>query len=72
MYDLNKALEEVRGELIDLVGNVAIVKRDHGLHPYVVWTVGYNDTPSQAYFVWGHYCETLEEARKDHRLSNQF
>ena len=72
MYDLTKALEEVRGELIDLVGNVAIVKRDHGLHPFVVWRVGYNDTPSQAYFVSGNYCETLEEARKDHRLSNQF
>jgi hypothetical protein len=78
--DLSKALEQVNGQLIDLVKNsngdsfsypsaMAIVKREHSLHPFVVWrAIDPSRSGDAPFFESGNYCETLAEAMQDNRL----
>ena len=78
--DLSKALKQVDGQLIDLRNQragdssrypsaIAIVKRDHPLHPFVVWrAIDPSRSGNVPFFESGNYCETLAEALEDHRL----
>lgn len=77
--NLDKALQEVNGELIKVLDihpggedtyptAIVIVKRNAPLHPYVVWrAVDSLRDGLPAHFQSGNYCETLEEALQDTR-----
>ena len=78
--DLDKALSSVNGQLIDLINHksgdafsypsaIAIVKRDHPLHPFVVWrAIDPSRSGNDPFFEAGNYCETLAEALTDSRI----
>lgn len=77
--NLDKALQEVDGELIKVLDihpggegtyptAIVVVKRNAPLHPYVVWRAVDSIRDGQpAHFQSGNYCETLEEALQDTR-----
>tara|TARA_R110002124_G_scaffold64265_1_gene175868 strand:- start:230 stop:469 length:240 start_codon:yes stop_codon:yes gene_type:complete len=78
--NLDQALSSVNGQLIDLINHkegdaftyptaIAIVKRDHALHPFVVWrAIDPSRSGNDPFFESGNYYETLAEALTDSRI----
>lgn len=79
--DLDKALQQVNGELLVLTNEkegtqftypsaTAIVKRlNNKLHPFVVWrAIDPSRSGNDPFFESGNYYETLAEALTDSRI----
>lgn len=56
MKDTINRIDQLGYELIALVGDIILVKRDHPYHPYVIWMANGGE------FFHGDYVATMEEA----------